>query len=409
MANMLSRMVQGIMRSRDAPKKTRTEVSIPNSWLCSTQAFQVLVGCGYTTLAHCPEVQMCVDVYADLISSMTLHLMQNTERGDIRIKDGLAAKMDIRPNNLMTRKAFIAHIVRVLMLEGEGNQVTFPRFTAEGLLDNLEPLAPSKTRLVADGDGYYISFNLKRYNPDEVLHFAIRPDPEHPWKGTGYRAVLSDVVKGLKQASATKQTLLENPAPSIIVKVDGLTEEFASVEGRQKLAAQYFDSSEQGKPWFIPAEAFDVEQVKPLTLNDLAIARNMELDKRTAAAIFRVPAFLVGVGEYKKEEYNAFINHSIMPMAQAIQQELTRKLLFAPDRYFKFNPRSLYAYDIGEIIEAGGEMVDRAAMTRNEWRDWVGMSPNADMDEIMLLENYLPIDRLGDQKKLTEDGGDGGD
>ena len=107
------------------------------------------------------------------------------------------------------------------------------------------------------------------------------------------------------------------------------------------------------------------------------------MDKRTAAAIFRVPAFLVGVGEYKKEEYNAFINHSIMPMAQAIQQELTRKLLFAPDRYFKFNPRSLYAYDIGEIIEAGGEMVDRAAMTRNEWRDWVGMSPNADMDEIM--------------------------
>ena len=128
------------------------------------------------------------------------------------------------------------------------------------------------------------------------------------------------------------------------------------------------------------------------------------MDKRTAAGIFRVPPFLVGVGEFKKEEYNAFINNAIMPMAQGIQQELSRKLLYSPDLYWRFNPRSLYAYDLGEIIEAGGAMVDRAAMTRNEWRDWVGMTPREEMDDIMLLENYLPIDRLGDQKKLIGGG-----
>ena len=51
-------------------------------------------------------------------------------------------------------------------------------------------------------------------------------------------------------------------------------------------------------------------------------------------------------------------------------------------------------------------MVDRAAMRRNEWRDWIGLSPDEEMDEIYLLENYLPTDRLGDQKKLKE-GGEG--
>ena len=71
--------------------------------------------------------------------------------------------------------------------------------------------------------------------------------------------MLKDVVKGLKQAGATKQALLESPAPSIIVKVDGLTEEFASAEGRKKIGKQYLDSSENGQPWFIPAEAFDVK------------------------------------------------------------------------------------------------------------------------------------------------------
>ena len=251
-----------------------------------------------------------MDVYADLISSMTLHLMQNTKNGDVRIRDALAAKLDVRPNKLMTRKTFVGHIVRVLLLEGEGNQVTFPRYEG-GLLENLEPFEPSAVAFEKSGGSYRIRYRGQVYSPDEVLHFVIKPDPNNPWMGTGYRAVLRDVARGLKQAGATKQALLESPAPSVIVKVDGLTEEFASLEGRKKLAAQYLDSSENGQPWFIPAEAFSVEQVKPLTLNDLAIARNLELDKRTAAAIFRVPAFLVGVGEYKKDEYNAFINHGL--------------------------------------------------------------------------------------------------
>ena len=391
-----------VVKSRDAPQKRDTFSTV---WMVSPDSYNTLIGDSYYRLSDCPEVQMCIDVYADLISSMTLHLMQNTDRGDIRIRDALAAKVDIQPNRFMTRKTFISHIVRVLMLEGDGNQITYPRYTADGLLENLEPLNPSAVRLAAIPDGYEIRYgSTQRFSPDEVLHFIIRPHGEQPWRGTGYRAVLRDVVKGLRQAGATKQALLESPTPSLIVKVDGLTDEFASKEGRAILSAQYLDSSENGKPWFIPAEAFSVEQVKPLTLNDLAIAKNIELDKRTAAGIFRVPAFMVGVGEYKKDEYNAFINHAIMPMAQSIQQELTRKLLYAPDRYWRFNPRSLYAYDMSEIINAGGAMVDRAAMTRNEWRDWIGMGPRDDMDEVVMLENYLPVDRLGDQKKLI--GGD---
>lgn len=387
-------------KSRDAPVSTKRDSTGSTAWLCSPDAYRILVGNGYQRLVDCPEVRMCVSVFADLISSMTLHLMKNTDKGDVRVKNALSVKVDIEPHPLMTRKQLMYSIVHTLMLSGDGNQITYPRLTKEGYLDRLDPLKPSAVRLMDTEAGYEILYGAQRFTPDEVLHFAINPDPEKPWIGTGYRAVLKDVVKGLRQAGATKQALLESPAPSIIVKVDGLTEEFADKEGRKKLREQYLDSSENGEPWFIPSEAFSVEQVKPLTLNDLAIAKNIELDKRTAAAIFRVPPFLVGVGEFKKDEYNNFINSSIMPMAQEIQQELTRKLLYSPDLYWRFNPRSLYAYDIGEIIDAGGSMVDRGAMTRNEWRDWVGIGPRDDMEEILMLENYLPVDKLGDQKKL---------
>lgn len=393
-------------RTRDAPVSVPAQKrDIGTSWMCSVGAYNVLTANGYTRLCDCPEVRMCVDIYANLISSMTLYLMQNTAKGDVRVKNELSRKLDIEPNRYMNRKALMYNIVSTMLLYGEGNQVTFPRYTADGYLDELIPLKPSAVRFQDTADGYVIGYGSNTFSSDEVLHFVLNPDPERPWVGTGYRAVLRDVIKGLKQAGATKQSLMESPAPSIIVKVNGLIDEFSSPEGRAKLSAQYLDSSENGKPWFVPADTFDVAQVKPLTLNDLAIKSNMELDKRTVAGIIGVPPFFVGVGDYNKEEHNNFITTRIMPFSMIIEQELTRKTLYSPDLYWRFNPRSLYSYDLSEIITAGSEMVDRMAMRRNEWRDWVGMSPDDEMDELLALENYIPADKLGDQKKL-KDGGD---
>ena len=86
------------------------------------------------------------------------------------------------------------------------------------------------------------------------------------------------------------------------------------------------------------------------------------------------------------------------------EQELTEKLLYSPELYWRFNYRSLLNYDIGELVNAGKEMVDRMALRRNEWRDWLGFAPDPDMDELLALENYIPADRLGDQGKLVGGG-----
>ena len=135
------------------------------------------------------------------------------------------------------------------------------------------------------------------------------------------------------------------------------------------------------------------------------ILQNIELDKRTVAGLFGVPPFLVGVGNYSADEYNNFISSRIMPLAKGIEQEMTRKLLISPNWYIRFNYRSLYSYSIDQIVDAGSAMVDRMAMSRNEWRDWAGIAPRSDMEELLALENYIPVDRLGDQKKLK--GGEG--
>ncbi|HEX3017000.1 MAG TPA: phage portal protein [Caproicibacter sp.] len=383
------------------PFKKRTSDSAV-MWLCSPDAYTVLTGTGYRNLKECPEIQTAVNRVADLISTMTIHLMTNTKDGDVRLKNELSRKIDINPNRWMNRKQWVYSIVRNMMLDGDGNSVHLPHYDADGFLTDLEPLDMTQTNIVLDSYGYHITSGSRIFMSDEVLHFVDNPDPQHPWVGQGYRVLLKDVAKSLNQAAKTKNDLMSSPTPSIIVKVDGLTEEFASVEGRRKLSGQYLDSSENGQPWFIPAEAFSVEQVKPLTLNDLAIKDSISLDKAMAAAVFGVPPFLVGLGDFDKDAYNSFISSIVLPKARGIEQELTRKLLLSPDWYFRFNPRSLYSYSLTEIAEVCANYVDRAIIDRNEARDWSGWTPREGLSELAILENYIPYSKIGQQGKLSK-------
>ena len=128
----------------------------------------------------------------------------------------------------------------------------------------------------------------------------------------------------------------------------------------------------------------------------------MKLDKQTVAAILGIPSFVLGVGEFKADAWNNFVSTTVMPIAQGIQQELTRKLIQRPDEYFTFNPRSLMAYSLTELINGGISMLDRVALRRNELRDWIGLAPDPEMKELLALENFIPAEKSGDQKKLTQ-------
>lgn len=359
---------------------------------------------GYTSLDQNPEVRAACQTIAQLIGMMTIHLMANTEAGDVRIVNELSRKIDIDPERNMTRKSWMEAIVMNLLLYGAGNSIVLPH-TRRGMLDRLEPIAAGRVNYITNGyTDYKVTIDDRVFDPADVLHFTYNPDRTYLWKGQGVTVSLRDIANNLKQAEATKKGFLESKwKPSIIIKVDSGDELFNSKAKREKVLEDYIGSEDAGKPWIIPADMFDIQTIKPLTLSDLAISDTVEVDKRTIAAVIGVPPFIVGVGDYDQKAWNGFIQRTVAPIAQGIAQELTKKLILSPDWYLRFNILSLYDWDIEKISAVYLAGSDRGYVDGNEWRDRLGMSPRDGLDALRVLENYIPVEMSGQQKKLIQD------
>lgn len=393
-----------IQRALRKARRTRSAAVL----IGSAEAYDILCGDGYTSLDQNPEIVAACRKIAEVVGAMTIHVMENTERGDERVINELSRKIDINPCSTMTRQTFIEAIVMNLLLYGKGNSVV-KVYTEDGYLSDMEPVAANRVSYQGDYTRYHVMIDGIPYAPDEVMHFVYNPDKVYLYKGQGVTAQLKDVADNLRQAQATTNAFMKSKyKPSLIVKVDGMTEEFSSPKGRQKLINEYMNSGEAGAPWLIPAEQFEIEQIKPLSLSDLAISDNVKLDKQSVAAILGVPAFVLGVGEYKQDEWNYFVKTKIKTIVTGLQQEMTRKLIYSPNMYIKFNAMSVMDWDLTTIASVFGSLSDRGFVTGNEVRDKIGMSPKEGLDELRVLENYIPWDMAATQKKLIQKGEDNG-
>lgn len=62
-----------------------------------------------------------------------------------------------------------------------------------------------------------------------------------------------------------------------------------------------------------------------------------------------------------------------------------------------------------DLASVGGTLAGQGLMTGNEVRNWIGLSPLEGLNELKALENYIPLEAIGFQKKLTKGGKDDGE
>lgn len=360
----------------------------------------------YIPLVESPEVKAGVEKIAEIVSLMTIHLMENSESGDKRIINELSKKIDIYPNKYVNRQMFISWIVQEMLLYG--NAIVLPKILTRGgktYIDDLMQI-PYRKRTIndsEDGYGYYVDINSNEFDEEEILNFRLNPDMDRPWIGASQEVILRDFIDNLGQANLTTKDFMENKMlPNVIVKVSGLTGDMDNEEGRNEIENRFLSRAKSGQPWIIPSELMQIEQIKPTTLQDIAIDKTIKINKESVASILGIPAFLLGVGAFNKEEYNNFVKTKVSIIAKSIEQELTRKLIIKDDWYFKFNISSLLSYDLIELAKIYSDLYTKGLVTGNEVRDKLGISTLDELNELVILENYIPIDKIGDQEKLVE-------
>lgn len=385
------------IQQRDAPTTSGVKSTVS---LSISDYDDIVYSGGYSSLYNNEEIRKCAHKIADLVSNMTIMLMQNSDYGDVRVKNSLSRKIDVNPNKLMTRKQFIYKIVTDMI--DYGNSIVYP-YIKDGLIDDLIIFDMQCVSYQQTTDGYKVYYKGRYYEWDEVLHFTIVPDREKPWIGCGFAPQLAATLKNLGQANETKTAYLQSKwKPPLIIAVNSDAEELVNEERKEKVLNSYVGTAKAGQPWVIPADEVKVTTVRPLTLKDLCIYDSIELDKKVIAGVFGIPPSLLGVGTYNVDEYNNFINSVICSYGQIIQQELTKKLLYDPTLYFKFNPRSLLQFNLSEKTAHVTSLRQIGCLNNNEVRNEFDYSPvdKVGMDEYTMLENYIPVDKLGEQNKL---------
>lgn len=379
-------------------KLKRRSSSPVGLWLTSPG---VITPIGYHSLMDAPEITAAVWKVAGLISSVTLRTYRNTPDGDARVRDELAKKVDISPWSLGTRTTFIDWIVQTMLVKGEA--FALPS-TYGGLLHDISPMPEARAQLKPNGKPYEVVWNGIAFDQNEVLHYRLHADLRYPWKGASPHVVLQQVVDSIMQTSATKQAYMSSEyKPPLIVAVNS-DSDLSDAGKREAFVKRYMKRKSPDEPMIIPADLMNVVQAKPLSLTDLAIKDGIELDKKTVASILDIPAFVLGVGSFNKDEYDNWIRSRLIPICKIIEQENTKKLLVSPERYFKFSTLRLYSYGIDMLADIGRENYKAGLMIGNEVRDWLELPPLEGLNELVMLENYIPSNKIGDQKKLLQGG-----
>lgn len=365
---------------------------------------------GYVRFDNYPDVKVCIKIYADLISSMTIHLMKNTDSGDIRIKNGLSRLLDIEPYKYTTRKTLMYKVVEELLLTG--NSILLPAYDFQGkenYLRELKPIAQSQvTYKSLDDSGYSVIYNKHEFQHDEILHFVNIPNIETPYKGESFKIYLNDVLNSLKRGQEIKTDYYtKHYKPSIVFSFNTDADLFDGDEQREELHDKWL-KTKPGTPYILPAALIDFKSFPAMSLSDMALDANIKLDKTEIANIFGIPPFLVGIGTFNKEEYNNFINTRINPICKEIEQEMTRKIILSPDYYVKLNIDSIKVFNQEAWYDFMLNAKTKGIYNANEIRVDTGYEPidTPAMNEFNILENYIPVDKIGSQKKLNNTGGD---
>lgn len=319
-------------------------------------------------------VRACIRPFSNAIGKLEPKIIQTDKNGNLTdLKDDFLKVLLKYPNPYMTGQVLFEKLANQLKL----NNNAFCHITRNqnGLPVALYPIAAYTIEKLYDKNGeLFLTCNL-RNNETEIFSYR---DIIHIRKDfTDYDDIFGEspaqsIVKLMQVVECGDDALVKAVKNGGILRwILTLTGTFKSSDLKkqaQQFAKDYLSSSENDGIVAAQDSQRKIEQLKPTDYVPNASLQGQA--KERIYSFFGTNEKIVK-STYTEDEWNAYYENEIEPVAKQFSEELSRKLLNDFDlqsgKSIVFDTKSLQFASMSTKLNLL-QMVDRGAMTPNEWR-----------------------------------------
>jgi HK97 family phage portal protein len=303
--------------------------------------------------------------------------------------------LSVKPNANMSAYDFLYRLITTLMLDN--NAFAYPVWDGPRVAAAWPINSVMAEFLEDDSKTIYVKFYFGDGGSvtlpySEVIHLRrhyysndLLGEPNTPINNT--LSAIHTTNEGLAQAVKTSAHLRG------ILKYQGVLKESDIKANRDRFVSEYMTMQNAGGIAALDAKA----EYKELTTQPLMVnAAQMKELRDAVYRYFGVNEKIIS-GDYNEDQWNAFYESTIEPIAVQLSLEFTSKLFTSRERghgnEIVFEANRLQYASVKTKLDLR-EMVDRGAMTPNEWREVFNLAPVEGGDQ--------PIRRL-DTRPTEED------
>lgn len=376
---------------------------------------QVRVMAGYTPVFtpwgsrpyDADVVRAAVDAVARNAAKLKAKHIRRVNGAIIHVGGHIERLLQVRPNPHMSAYDFQYKMISMYLLDN--NAFAYPQWKA-GRLEAVWPINCTGAEVLEDEAGiFYVKFYFADRGTvvlpySDVIHLRrhfydndVLGTPNKPIDTT--LSVIHTTREGLAQAVKTSAFLRG------ILKFQGMMKPEDIQAQRERFVNEYLTMQNAGGIAALDAKA-DYQELK----NDpkMIDADQMKELRDTVFRYFGVNENIV-MGRYTEDEWNAFYESTIEPIAVQMSLEFTSKLFtdreIGHGNEIVFEANRLQYASVSTKL-ALVSMVDRGAMTPNEWREVFNLSPieggDVPIRRLDTRPTNEPTDKLVDEEPNTK-------
>lgn len=348
-------------------------------------------------------VRSAVDAIARNAAKLKAKHIRRVNGEIIPVGGQIERVLQVRPNPNMNAYDFLYKVVTTLMIDN--NAFMYPQWEGVQLVA-VWPINCTLAEFLEDeSDTIYVRFYFGAGQQtvlpySEVLHLR-RHYYKNDMAGETNRPVnatleaIHTTNEGLAQAVKTSANLRG------IIKYQGMLKESDIKANRDRFVAEYMTMQNTGGIAALDAKA------EYIPLNNEPKMINAAQMKELRDAVYRYfgVSEAIVTAKYTEDEWNAFYESTIEPLAVQMSLEFTSKLFTERERGFGneivFEANRLQYASVKTKLDLR-EMVDRGALTPNEWREAFNLAPVEGGDKPIRRLDTRPTDAT---PPVTEGGG----